>query len=170
MELSPVGQYEDHRCLSHHLGAQGWYVTVFPVESRWHLVIDPVPIVISVTVRVKSRDVFVKGPRGELTRSFKHLKLDIKVLKAGREVKVELWFGNRKALACVRSVSAHIQNMITGVTRGFERKMRMVYSHFPINVSIEDNGNMVHIRNFLGEKVGIVVVAYVAEEKAECVV
>jgi large subunit ribosomal protein L9e len=40
--------------------------------------------------------------------------------------------------------------MIVGVTRGFLYKMRFVYSHFPINVSL--NGNDVEIRNFLGEK------------------
>merc|ERR1711862_359055 len=37
-----------------------------------------------------------------------------------------------------------------GVTRGFLYKMRFVYSHFPINVTL--NGNTVEIRNFLGEK------------------
>ena len=31
--------------------------------------------------------------------------------------------------------------------------MRLVYSHFPINVSIEKNGKQLAIRNFLGEKV-----------------
>jgi ribosomal protein L6P/L9E len=31
--------------------------------------------------------------------------------------------------------------------------MRLVYSHFPINVSIEKGGKQLAIRNFLGEKV-----------------
>merc|ERR1712176_948364 len=58
--------------------------------------------------------------------------------------------GTRKQLACVRTVCSHIENMITGVQRGFLYKMRFVYSHFPINVTT--NGNVVEIRNFLGEK------------------
>lgn len=29
------------------------------------------------------------------------------------------------------------QNMITGVTKGYEYKMRLVYAHFPININIE---------------------------------
>ena len=41
--------------------------------------------------------------------------------------------------------------MITGVTKGYEYKMRLVYAHFPINTAIEDKGGRVEIRNFLGE-------------------
>lgn len=45
-----------------------------------------------------------------------------------------------------------VQNMITGVTKGFEYKMRLVYAHFPININIDGTGQRVEIRNFLGEK------------------
>lgn len=65
-------------------------------------------------------------------------------------VKVDLWFAKRKELACVRTVCSHIENMIVGVTRGFVYKLRFVYSHFPINVSLA--GDYVEIRNFLGER------------------
>ena len=45
-----------------------------------------------------------------------------------------------------------LQNMIKGVTKGFEYKMRLVYAHFPINANITDDGTIVEVRNFLGEK------------------
>lgn len=53
-----------------------------------------------------------------------------------------------------RTVCSHIENMITGVTKGFKYKMRFCYAHFPINVScVKDaGGDIVEIRNFLGEK------------------
>jgi large subunit ribosomal protein L9e len=53
-----------------------------------------------------------------------------------------------------RTVCSHIENMITGVTKGFLYKMRFCYAHFPINVTgvKENNKDIVEIRNFLGEK------------------
>jgi large subunit ribosomal protein L9e len=43
--------------------------------------------------------------------------------------------------------------MIKGVVIGFEYHMRLVYAHFPINVSIPAGGHAVEIRNYLGEKI-----------------
>ena len=65
-------------------------------------------------------------------------------------VKVDMWFATKKQLACCRTVISHIDNLFVGVTRGFTYKMRAVYSHFPINVNLA--GDVVEIRNFLGEK------------------
>lgn len=42
--------------------------------------------------------------------------------------------------------------MITGVTKGFEYKMKLASAHFPINVTTTNNDTVVEIRNFLGEK------------------
>ncbi len=107
----------------------------------------------TVKVSVKGRKVTVKGPRGTLSRDFGHLRLDVQLLENGTQLKTELWFGSRKSNACIRTVTSHIANMITGVTKGFLYKMRMVYAHFPIAVGVEDGGKKVAIRNFLGEKI-----------------
>merc|ERR1712110_133452 len=56
-------------------------------------------------------------------------------------------------LAAVRSACSHMQNMFTGVQRGYKYTMKLVYAHFPINVSPTDGGKLLEIRNFLGEKV-----------------
>ncbi|KAF7988308.1 hypothetical protein HCN44_000881 [Aphidius gifuensis] len=103
------------------------------------------------TVTVKSRLVTVKGPRGVLKRSFKHLALDIKMV-GPRTLKVQKWFGTKKELAAVRTVCSHIENMLKGVTKGFLYKMRAVYAHFPINCVATENNTVIEIRNFLGEK------------------
>jgi len=105
-----------------------------------------------VTVSVKTRTVTVTGPRGSLKRSFSHLAIELTIAPNGRTVKADLWFGSRQKLACIRTVLTHIRNMITGVTKGFLFKMRMVYAHFPISVNIEKAGKEVQVRNYLGEK------------------
>jgi len=106
-----------------------------------------------VTVTIKARIVKVKGPRGELTQNFRHLPLDMKVAEDGKTVRVERWFTSGKAPASIRSACSHLDNMIIGVTKGFEYKMRFVYAHFPINVTITKKDACIEIRNFLGEKV-----------------
>nr|AIU94840.1 60S ribosomal protein [Phragmatopoma lapidosa] len=101
--------------------------------------------------KVKARQVTLTGPRGTLSRNFKHLAVDIRALSSN-EIIVEKWFGIHKELAAVRTVCSHISNMITGVTKGYLYKMRSVYAHFPINVAISENNTVVDVRNFLGEK------------------
>ncbi|TPX36988.1 hypothetical protein SmJEL517_g00881 [Synchytrium microbalum] len=111
-----------------------------------------VKIPAGVTIDIKSRIVVVKGPRGELTRDLKHVNMEI--LRVSPEVMtVKVWHGARKHVACIRTVCSIIENMISGVTKGFEYRMRFVYAHFPINVNIIENGTLVEIRNFLGEKI-----------------
>lgn len=104
------------------------------------------------TVTINARKVTVTGPRGSLTREFKHVALGLKVVKGGRRVLAEMWFGTRLQRACIRSVVSAIENMIFGVTKGFKYKMRLAYAHFPINVGLEEDGKVVALRNFLGEK------------------
>lgn len=96
-------------------------------------------------VTVNGRRVVVKGPRGRLARSFKHLTLDIEKLSK-QEIRVRKWFGVRKELASVRTVCSHIENLFKGVTKGYRYKMRSVYAHFPINVAIQENGTLVEVR------------------------
>lgn len=80
---------------------------------------------ILVEIKVKSRTVQVKGPRGTLSRSFKHLRLELKMIMKTK-LRVDVWFATRKELACVRTICSHIQNMIKGVT----------YVSGPLNISV----------------------------------
>jgi large subunit ribosomal protein L9e len=105
-----------------------------------------------VTVKVSAKMVTVTGPRGTLTRNFKHLNLDFQLQEGGRKLKVDAWFGTRRTMAAIRTAISHVQNLITGVTKGFRYKMRFVYAHFPINASINSGNKGIEIRNFLGEK------------------
>ncbi|KAH9938215.1 60S ribosomal protein L9 [Fomitopsis serialis] len=107
-----------------------------------------------VEVSIKARQITVTGPRGTLTKNVRHIDMDIRLFKSKtNKVTLAVWQGGRKHVACLRTIKSLIVNLITGVTKGFQYKMRSVYAHFPINCIIQDNGNAVEIRNFLGEKI-----------------
>ncbi|KAK5781066.1 hypothetical protein RI543_001457 [Arxiozyma heterogenica] len=106
-----------------------------------------------VTVAIKSRVVKVTGPRGTLTKSLKHIDVTFTKTSANT-IKVTVHNGDRKHVAALRTVKSLVDNMITGVTKGYKYKMRYVYAHFPINVNVieKDGTKFVEIRNFLGDK------------------
>lgn len=109
-----------------------------------------------IEIKIKAKIIEVTGPRGTLTRNFKHLNLDFLLITdeetGKRKLKVDAWFGSRKTTAAIRTALSHVGNLITGVTQGFRYKMRFVYAHFPINASITNSNSAIEIRNFLGEK------------------
>ena len=109
----------------------------------------PYPVI--VTLSVKSRMVTVKGKRGTLRKSFKHMSIEMTKVSE-KKLRIDMWFTNRKQAAYMRTVKGHIQNMFKGVTYGYLYKMKAVYAHFPINIHTTDDNTVVEIRNFLGEK------------------
>ncbi|KAJ3442082.1 60S ribosomal protein L9-RELATED [Anaeramoeba flamelloides] len=115
--------------------------------------IEIVKVPENVEITVKARIVIVKGPRGTLKKNFKHTKLHLESNKEKKEVTVTLWLAKRKQVCGVRTIVAHIQNMINGVTKGYRYRMKLAYNHFPINLNIPENGSFIEIRNFLGEKI-----------------
>ncbi len=108
-----------------------------------------------VTVSVKSKVVTVEGPRGSLTRSFRHIPIQIgEVRKEGRvtDVMVRIWFAKSKPKSCVNTVCKHIRNMITGVTKGFKYVMKYGYNILPMQPVPIDDGKTLQVVNYLGQK------------------
>ena len=70
----------------------------------------------NVKVEVKARNIKVTGPRGTLSKNLRHIDLEIQKTK-NNKIKLIVWHGTRKHVACLRTVKAHIENMITGVTK-----------------------------------------------------
>merc|ERR1712132_24146 len=106
-----------------------------------------------VELTVKSRVISVKGARGELSKSFRHMDVDLKHNKDANTITVVKWFGKKKELSAIKTVCSHITNLFTGVERGFKYRMKLVYAHFPVNVGIADNAEHITVMNFIGQKV-----------------
>jgi large subunit ribosomal protein L6 len=102
----------------------------------------------NINVTVENKTVKVKGPKGELSKTFKYF-FDIKIEKKDNKIIVISESDRKKVRAMIGTIIAHIRNMVDGVTEGFTLKMKVIYSHFPVTVKVE--GNKVLINNFLGE-------------------
>ncbi len=101
-----------------------------------------------VEMRQEGNNIAVKGPKGELKRTFRHPDVGLKI--SGREIKISTESKRRKVLAIVGTWVAHLGNMLAGVQKGYEAKLKMVYSHFPTKLGME--GRKFVVSNFLGEK------------------
>lgn len=102
-----------------------------------------------VNVRIDGKVVTVEGPLGELCKDFSHA-VGVDIERAGDEIVVRAIWPRKKQKAVVGAIAAHLKNMITGVTKGFTYKLKVVYAHFPVRVKV--SGDRVVIENFCGER------------------
>ena len=109
-----------------------------------------------VTISVKSKIVSVKGPNGQLSKSFTKVPIQIREefndQKKVVAVNVRIWFANSKSKSCVKSICSHIKNMIIGVTKGFKYTLKYGYNIKPMQPSAINNGKGIQIVNYLGDK------------------
>lgn len=102
-----------------------------------------------VKVTLKGKTVTVQGPKGTMSKTLAHPKIDLAV--NGDTVQISCSQSpHKKEKALLGTFKAHIRNMVKGVTEGYECSMKTVFSHFPIKSSVE--GSHLLIQNFLGER------------------
>ena len=99
-----------------------------------------------VTVTLDGDKVTVKGPKGEMSRIFKHPRVVIVV--DGDLVRTYCEYPRINEKAMVGTYAAHIRNMIRGVTEGYTYTLKVVFSHFPMKVAVK--GDVVEINNYMG--------------------
>lgn len=101
-----------------------------------------------VKVQLEGTQLKVTGPKGQLARSVRFPQVALTC--DGKEVTIATESQRKEITAMVGTLEAHTKNMFRGVTEGFEYRMKVVYSHFPIQLKLQ--GNKLEIANFLGEK------------------
>ena len=101
-----------------------------------------------VTATIDHLELTVEGPNGSVTRRLWYP--DISVDVEGDTIVIETGEDNAKTNSTLGTFESHVTNMVYGVTEGWEYSMEVFYSHFPMQVSVQDDE--VVIENFLGEK------------------
>ena len=102
-----------------------------------------------VTASLTGNTLKVKGPKGEVVRSFSHPKVSISI--EGNKVVLLAPKATRREKTMIGSFESHIDNMVHGVQELFTYKLKICSGHFPMSVSV--SGHEVVIKNFLGEAV-----------------
>ena len=101
-----------------------------------------------VSVSLKSYILNVEGPLGKTFKNFKKIPVSIEVTENKILLKAQ---GTRaKNYAIMNTAKSIIRNLCNGVIDGYTIKMKIVFSHFPINIKVEDK--QVLINNFQGER------------------
>ena len=87
----------------------------------------PVPVPDGVEVRVEGRTVEITGARGSISH-FLHasVALDRVSVENGSELRVRPREESRDAVAQAGTARSLLNNMVIGVTRGFERRLQLV--------------------------------------------
>jgi large subunit ribosomal protein L6 len=101
-----------------------------------------------VTAEVEHLDLTVEGPEGSVSRRLWYPDVDVSTEDGA--VVIEAEAEDAKTNATVGTFESHVENMFHGVTEGWEYRLQVHYSHFPMQVEVE--GDEVVIQNFLGEK------------------
>ena len=102
----------------------------------------------NVKVSLKSYMLTVEGPLGKTHKNFKKIPVDIDVDEKKVLLKAQ---GTRNSnYAIMNTARSIIKNILEGVIEGYTIKMKIVFSHFPINVKVD--GKKVLIENFQGER------------------
>ena len=102
----------------------------------------------NVDVKMDGKKISFKGEKGSLTRDFSFAPISIE--GEGKNIRIWAKWPRKKEAALVGTIHSHIQNMITGVTKGYQYKLKIVFSHFPISVKVQ--GKEILIENFTGER------------------
>jgi large subunit ribosomal protein L6 len=101
-----------------------------------------------VTAKLEGRTLTVKGKLGEAKKNFD--KVNINIAVEGNKVTVSPFSKKKKDNVIVNTVLSLLGNMVTGVTKGFTYRLKVVYAHFPITVKTK--ADEIHVENFVGER------------------
>ena len=102
----------------------------------------------NVKVSFKKNMLNVEGPLGKTYKNFKKIPVDIHV--NDNIISLNAIGTRNSSFAIMNTARSIIKNILEGVIEGYTIKMKIVFSHFPINVKVE--GKKVLVENFQGER------------------
>lgn len=100
-----------------------------------------------VEVNLENGNIVLKGENGQVKKTYPAFEIEVEKKEGKLLIKGK---GTKRVKALVGTTAGDIRNGIRGVTGGINYKLKILYSHFPMNVNVQ--ANEVVIENFIGEK------------------
>ncbi len=105
-----------------------------------------------VEVKIDGEKISIKGGKGSTIKSFNSKYNSVKV--EGNKILIASTSEKKlakKGQLIEKALYKELSMAIEGVEKGFEKKMKLIFAHFP--VSIESKDGYVLIKNLFGEKI-----------------
>ena len=106
------------------------------------------PVPENVSVKKQGHHLVVTGRKGTIIKDFHKLPALIDV--SDRTITIRPAGKRKRDLAITNTAKSIINNMLTGVDKGFRYKLKIVFAHFPISVKVR--GREIYVENFFGER------------------
>lgn len=121
-------------------------------DKKINIIEEEIELENPITAKKEGDVITLKGPKGENSRRLFDptvvISVEGNIIKVSSNPKRN---ATRNVNKMVQTFTAHIENLIKGVTEGHMYKLKICSGHFPMNVSI--TGNEFIVKNFIGEKI-----------------
>jgi len=110
---------------------------------------DSIEVPVGIEVKIEKGVFEIKGEKGVIKKKMSNPKIKKEI----RDNKVVFTTKNatQREKKFVNTVKSHLRNLFKGAKEGYNYKLKICASHFPMSITIE--GNIFSIKNFIGEKV-----------------
>ena len=107
-----------------------------------------------VELSIKGRTITTTGEQGTVVKTLPKAPVLLKKIRKGDKdaVKVSMYYGHKKLNCIVKSMAAHVQNTITGASKGYRYTMKYGFKRHPMKPVAAQDGKSIAISLFLGKK------------------
>jgi len=109
---------------------------------------DTIQLPDGVKAEIVGNEIKISGKLGETKKKF--VEPDVKKEHHGNTILLSTVKESRKVKRIIKTYKSILKSMVAGVSKEFEYKMKIIFTHFPTTAKVE--GNKLRIDNFLGER------------------
>ncbi len=123
------------------------------IKMKVENLLQDIEIPEGVTAAMTEDVLTITGSKGTVSKKFDFPSVDIRI--DGSKVILSAKQATKRQKKIMFTYRSHINNLIKGSIEGFVYKVKICSGHFPMSVAVK--GNVLEVKNFLGEKVPRVV-------------